>query len=212
MMSIYLQMQDYLSKISDPVVFELGVHWAEDTARIMSYCKDEPRYFGFEPDSRNVAIIDKRKYNLPYPFTLIDGAISDTDGEQTLYLSDGTHPVNHNQMTGANSIREPFVVVDRFKWIDFSKTAKTKTYRLDTFCEKHKVKKIDFIWSDIQGSEYDMIMGAGEMINNISMMFLEYSNLELYKGQKNLKEILNLLGDKWHIVAQTPTDILVKQK
>ena len=199
-MTIYDKIHTYLAHRKSPVIFEMGMHWGEDTRRIMSYCRDEPQeYYGFEPDPRNISSIDTYKYNLPYEFTLIQGAISDKDGESDFHLSDGTHLASGNQMTGANSLREPAVVLTKHPWISFDKKIKVKTYRLDTFCKDNNVDKIDFIWADLQGCEYDMLIGAGDMLNKIGMIFMEYSPLELYKGQKDLKAMLSLFDDSWEV-------------
>lgn len=211
-MNIYEKMHTFLAHLSNPVIFEMGVHWGEDTRRIMNYCTNEPRlYYGFEPDPRNIGTIHKHKYNLPYELLLVEGAISDQDGRSTFHLSDGENATNGNQMTGANSLRAPAEVLTRHSWISFEKEIEVATYRLDTFCQDHNIQKIDFIWADIQGSEYDMLKGAGDMLNNIGMLFLEYSPLELYKGQKDLKAILSLFDDRWEVVEITPTDVLIKQ-
>jgi hypothetical protein len=114
-------------------------------------------------------------------------------------------------MTGANSLREPAVHLTRHPWITFDKKINVKTHRLDTFCQDHNVDKIDFIWADLQGCEYDMLVGAGDMLNNIGMIFMEYSAFELYKGQKDLKAMLSLFDDKWQVLEITPTDVLIKQ-
>ena len=212
-MTIYDKIHNYLAHRKRPIIFELGMHWGEDTRRIMSYCNDEPKeYYGFEPDPRNISAIDISKYNFPYEFTLIQGAISDKDGESDFHLSDGTHLASGNQMTGANSLREPEVVLTRHPWISFDKKIKVKTYRMDTFCKNNNVDKIDFIWADLQGCEYDMLIGAGDMLNKIGMIFMEYSPLELYKGQKDLKAILSLFDDSWEVSEITDTDVLVKRR
>ena len=210
-MSIYHKIRDYLFNRKDLVIFEMGVHWAEDTKRMMNYCGKTPNlFYGFEPDPRNIDIINTKIPMLPYTLNLVHGAISDVDGVSNFYLSDGIN--NGNRMTGANSLREPKEVLQRHEWISFDEVIKVKTYRLDNFCNDHDIEKIDFIWADIQGSEYEMIVGAGDMLNNINMMLLEYSNHEIYKGQKNLDSILSLLDDNWEVIMQTPTDILIQQK
>ncbi len=210
-MNIYKHIYAYLQQIDDPIVFELGMHWAEDTIRIINSCKSSPAYYGFEPDSRNIKKINEQvqRYNLDV--NIIHGAISNQIGETTLYLSDGIHERSGNQMTGANSIRKPKEVVDRFKWIDFKGEETVKTYTIDQFCKDNGVDHIDFIWSDIQGCEYDMIEGALKMLPTIGMMLLEYSDIELYAGQKGLSDILKLLGSDWEVVVKTNADILVKK-
>jgi FkbM family methyltransferase len=203
---MYKYIQNYLSQIQNPTIFELGMHWGEDTMRMINWCNSTPDFHGFEPDPRNVKKIKER--NLPITFN--QAAISDQFGRTTLYLSDGLHPTNKNHMTGANSIRKPKEVKQKHKWIDFENTCEVETWTVDAYCEEYSIDKIDFIWSDIQGAEHDMLVGAKEMLPNIGLMMLEYSHYELYEGQKNLNEILTLLGSNWKVIEQNEFDILVR--
>ena len=116
-------------------------------------------------------------------------------------------------MTGANSIRKPKDVL-KIDWINFDKVIDVKTYTLDDIIlfYYYENKKIDFIWCDIQGAEYDMIQGAKKSIDNIGLMLLEYSVEELYEGQKGINDIMQLLGSDWEIVFKSPFDILVRNK
>ena len=214
-MSLRKHCKDFLEDKENPTVFELGVHWGEDTPYIASWCKGVTQYHGFEPDPRNLERIKEEWANWHpnnFQINLIDGAVSSEEGKGTLYLSDGVHALSGNVMTGANSLREPFEVINRFSWIDFSKTINVQKHTIDNYCNKNNISNIDFIWCDIQGCEYDMLLGAEKMLDNIGFMLLEYSDIELYKGQKFLKDILDLLGNKWELVAQDDWDIVVKNK
>lgn len=215
-MSIYNYIEGYIKTINKPVIFELGGHWGEDTHRLMYYSRDkQTKLFCVEPDIRNIKLIKSKKELSNYPdceFTLIEGAISKEMGTTKLYLSDGIHKASGNLMTGANSIRKPKEVLNRHSWIDFNESVDVNTYTIDYLCSENNIDHIDFIWSDIQGCEYDMIEGAKNMIDNIGLMLLEYSNVELYEGQKLLDDIIKLLGDNWELVIKTDCDVLVKNK
>ena len=206
--------KQFLEDIKDPTIFELGVHWGEDTNGIMSWCNGTVDYHGFEPDSRNIKEINKARSNWKpnNSYTIIHGAISDKECKTPLYLSDGIHALSGNRMTGANSIRKPHEVVKKFSWIDFSETEEVQTYTIDDYCVDKDIKNIDFIWSDIQGCEYDMLKGAENMLPYIGIMLLEYSEIELYKGQKSVNDMLSLLGDNWELVAKDSWDIVVRNK
>lgn len=215
-MQMYEYINNYISEISTPIIFELGGHWGEDTKRLITYTNQKKSIlFCVEPDPRNLLEIKKQNLqNLNHrcQLNLIDGAISNKVGNTTLYLSDGIHQLSGNQMTGANSIRKPKEVLQRHSWIDFDLTIDVETYTIDYLCEKNHIERIDFIWSDIQGCEYDMIEGAKNMIDNIGLMLLEYSDVELYEGQKSLDEIFNLLGNDWELIVKTNCDVLVRNK
>lgn len=211
---IYKYLQEILPLIKTPIIFELGVHWAEDTRRIMSLCQSDPIYYGFEPDKRNIKRI-KQEISLnplKYKFNLVEKAISNFIGLDTMYLSDGIHLLSGNQMTGASSILKPEKVLDKHKWIKFQEKQSVEVITLDEFCSKNMIYHIDFIWSDIQGSESNMIDGAKNILKKTRYIFMEYSNLELYKGQKNLSQMFTMLNEIAHfrIVEKYNTDVLLK--
>ena len=203
-----------IQNIVNPIIVELGVHWSEDTHRLMNLCSTPPRYYGFEPDPRNISTIKERQAQLPYKLNLVEGAVGEHDVVLDFHLSDGRHPNNGNQMTGANSIRPPKEVLKRHAWIDFGKKIKVRCYSLDRYCLLNKIDYIDFMWCDIQGAEYDMILGAREIMAKTKYALLEFSDVELYEGQKTLDEYMELLRKDadWEIVHTYSIDVLLQNK
>lgn len=48
---------------------------------------------------------------------------------------------------------------------------------------QEKIDKIDVIWMDIQGAEYLALLGMGDLIDSVKVIFTEVTYKELYKGQ-----------------------------
>ena len=134
--TMYEYIQNFLSQKENPTVFELGVHWAEDTLRLMGWCNNWANYHGFEPDSRNIKVARKTLAENNVDIHLNHTAISRDIGTATLYLSDGVHKKSGNRMTGANSIRKPKEVVEKHRWIDFEGTEKVETTSIDAYCKE----------------------------------------------------------------------------
>ena len=88
---------------------------------------------------------------------------------------------------------------------------------LDTFCKEHNIKKINFIWMDVQGAEDLVFKGAKELLTNnkIDYIYTEYSDRELYENQMNLKQITEGLPN-YEILdffnESGGTDVLLKNK
>jgi hypothetical protein len=70
---------------------------------------------------------------------------------------------------------------------------------------------IDFIWADIQGAEINLIKGGKNTFKNVKYFYTEYSNGNLYKGDKGLKGILKLLPN-FEIECDYQGDVLLKNK
>lgn len=210
MKSIYSHLSDNILVNSiKPTIIEIGVHWAEDTARIMRFCNGMNKYIGFEPDPRNIEIIKKQK--LKYPIELHESAIGNVSKEIDFYLSDGINSVSKTRMTGANSIKKPSeTLLKRYTWINWLEPIKVKCVKLDDVIKWDTI--IDFLWADMQGAEFDMIQGGKNTLLSTRYMYLEYSEDEIYEGQKKLDDYMNLLnsyGD-FDIVSIYKTDVLIK--
>ena len=197
-----------LAGVASPVIVEAGVHYAESTRGIMSACRGVPRYFGFEPDPRNIVRIKAAIPKLPFPLILIEKALGEVNGDLTFHQSEGNCYQNNREMTGAGSICKPQYVLQKHPWITFEKQITVKCVTLDTFCSAKKVKAIDFIWADLQGAEYRMLRGATKILRTTKAILLEYSEHELYAGQRSLTDCLALLrrsGD-WKLIQRFRCD------
>lgn len=67
---------------------------------------------------------------------------------------------------------------------------------LDSLVKKNKIKNIDFIKIDTQGSELDILEGATTVIKQAQFILLETQNLEFNKGAPLLDEVITKMK-KW---------------
>lgn len=65
---------------------------------------------------------------------------------------------------------------------------------IDEYCKINNLKP-DVLLMDTQGSEYDILEGAKTVLSNVQAISTEWSAIELYKGQKLLSDIENILGE-----------------
>jgi FkbM family methyltransferase len=207
---VFTYIKKMLSDVSDPTFIEIGARKGEDTERLLSVLIGEPDYHLFEPDPYNFNDIMLND-NLSH-ITKNMAAVSDINGKAEFYTSGGRHPNNGGMMTGAGSLRKPKDVLDRHSWIVFKKGDSVNTLRIDDYCESQGIEMIDFIWADMQGAEYDMLVGAEKMIPKTRFMLLEYSEYELYEGQKKLEDYMELLNknSSWELVHKFSIDALIQ--
>jgi len=81
-----------------------------------------------------------------------------------------------------------------------SSPIKVKTIRLDTWYKESGLEVIDFIWSDVEGSERDMINGAKETLKNTRYLYCEYNEKEMYEGMALLPELIELVAPCFEVV------------
>lgn len=71
--------------------------------------------------------------------------------------------------------------------------------RFDTFCRAHAIAQIDFMHLDVEGAEYEVLVGLGEL--RPSLIFLETISRELWIGAKSSAQVHQLLSRMGYCVA-----------
>jgi FkbM family methyltransferase len=65
---------------------------------------------------------------------------------------------------------------------------------LDQFCLENNISKIDFIKIDVEGFEYFVLLGGGEVIQKSKpILFIELDDNNLRENNKSAKELIDLL-------------------
>ncbi len=73
------------------------------------------------------------------------------------------------------------------------KEIKVRATTLDKWCEENKIKHIDIIWMDAQGSELLVLQGAKKMLNNTRIIMTEVGLQPYYQGHTLKADIDKLL-------------------
>lgn len=210
MKNIYSYLKQIFHNKKNLIVFELGVHIGQDTEKLIKQLNIN-KYFGFECDPRNIKVLKKK--NIDKHINLIEKAISKDSGVANFYKSNGKSKNSKRNNTASSSLFEPATeLYKRWSWIFFESAILVETISLDDFCNNLDIKYINFIWCDIQGGEHDMILGGQNILKNTKYLYTEYSDAELYIGQKKLNDILNALPGDWNIIKDFKSDVLLENK
>jgi len=120
--------------------------------------------------------------------------------------------INTENYYGSSSINEPKEVLTYWPEMTFEKK-QIESIKLDTYVNQNNLQDriIDFIWADIQGAEVNLIKGGKNTFKNVRYFYTEYSNGNLYKGDKGLNGILKLLPN-FEIECDYKGDVLLKNK
>jgi hypothetical protein len=71
---------------------------------------------------------------------------------------------------------------------------KVNVRRLDTAMSAHGIDKVDFVKLDLQGGEYNALLGMGSLLRTVNWMWIEFSNQP---------HLLDLLADQGFILFDT---------
>ena len=115
----------------------------------------------------------------------------------------------------SGSIRPPLEHIERYPWVKFRSAGKFPIITLDEFCSSVELNSIDMqiglIWMDVQGAEGDVLLGGPDTLSRTKFVYAEYSSVELYSGQANLKTLCRLLPD-FRIRKIWADDVLFENK
>jgi FkbM family methyltransferase len=66
-------------------------------------------------------------------------------------------------------------------------------FRLDTLFKSRDISKYNYWVVDVQGSEYEVLKGAGKLLNNVKVIEIEVSTRNEYLGGAKYKEVREIL-------------------
>lgn len=219
-MTVFEHFKNAIAQSAKPVVYEFGACDGYHTNELLNILRQANKlfvYHTFEPVESLIPSIEAACRNHIGLFSLHQCAVGAKDESgKKLYQSNG-------QYYGSSSIRKPKQVFEFWKDMAFEE----KTCEVVTFDSHIKAVGlsdtiIDFVWSDIQGAEIDLIKGGQLAFKNVRYFFTEFNNYELYEGQLyNQEELLKMLPDfeiveEYYEVAEDGTknlnDVLLKNK
>ena len=177
------------------IVFDIGCFIGNFSRKIRKKFPDG-LFFLFDPNP-NLKIDDFNHYRL---------ALSNSAKERIYYLN--------NFFPGGGSSLSPNAKNDflwnltrkiiTFKfWKDYSEH-KVNTITLDKFCEEKKIKHIDILKIDVDGTELEVLLGGDKMLNMVKIILVEVNDTKSKFKEKFIK-VKNLLEKKYNFK-------LVKQK
>lgn len=113
-------------------------------------------------------------------------ALSNKIGTATFHIAE--NPKKIGKICQAGTIMAP---KDRLQKspIIYPKTIEVQTTTIDLWAHENNIKKVDFMWLDLQGHELAVLMAAPLIVRNTSLIFLEVNFIEAYQDQPTPQEI-----------------------
>lgn len=216
-MEIFDRFIQIINPVESPVIFEFGTCDGQHTNIMCSVLKQmnkKFKYHAFEGDPRIIPNFWKNNANHAMEIKLNQAAIGNTDGEVIFNLSGGveSRPGHFKQaFYGSSSIKKPKKTNEYWPDMTFEES-KVRCYKFDTYYNEVNPGLIDFIWSDIQGAEKELIEGGQEALSKTRYLYTEYNQGDSYEGEISLSEIIEILPGTWSIVEDYGHDVLLKNE
>ncbi len=207
-------LHEILGTLPNATVIEAGAYDGETTLFIYNSLATPPRsYTVFEPDPRNfkqtqafyAAVLQLKDV------ALFPCALGAANGEAPMYLSHDKRNVH-----GSSSLRDPanhkLHVPEIFHDLEPSEKVKVLTYDMVVSGLALKgIKTVDFLFTDIEGSERDLIEHGREGLARTRYWYTEFWTVTPppYAGMWLKDELLaNLPG--WEVVKCFENDMLLR--
>jgi FkbM family methyltransferase len=184
------------------VVFDVGAHIGELTLLFSRFVGQRGQVHAFEASSsvfeRSRAVCEAaRRKNVILNHT----AITDKQGIVELYVYDDDH-------SGWNTLaKRP--LKERGINVEPLGTEQVQSTTVDIYCEQNSIEQIDLLKIDVEGAEYQVLLGARRMLQEkrICCCVFEFGRtcFDMGNDPKHLEEYLRDLGYKTHnIVPGSP--------
>lgn len=177
----------------DPVVVEAGAHNGTDT-RELSKAWPDGTIYAFEPIPslfKNLTGVERFCDNVKSH----QMALGPETGTAVFHVSGGTSD-------GSSSLKPPKEHITYHPNVSFQSSIKVDVMTLDDWAQKNNVKKVDFMWLDMQGSELDMLKASPRMLATTRAIYTEVSMVELYEGCPLYDEVRAWLESKGFVVVR----------
>ncbi|MGE0669671.1 MAG: FkbM family methyltransferase [Parachlamydiales bacterium] len=189
----------------DPIIVEAGAHEGSDTKRL-SHLWKKGRVFAFEPSPDVYKGLRERmvKYKNVKTYPI---ALGDRVGTADFYPSQPTSEATTVKTNAQGSLLPPSD--DNWCWpeIGFGKPVSVPVTTLDKWAKQQGIKKIDFLWLDMQGSELSMLKASPEILKTVQVIQIEVSKKPFYANTPVADEVQSWLeAEGFFTVYMTPEE------
>jgi len=177
----------------DPVILEAGACSGEDTVELSKFWS-QGEIHAFEPVPalyRSLLGRTKGRKNV-YCYPL---GLSGTSGWQQMHISGGR---NENSSSLLAPAEEYF---EFHSGITFSHAATVPTTTLSEWARNNDVRKIDFMWLDMQGGELEALASSPEIVRTATAIYSEVWLKRLYQGCPTYQEFREFMEAQGFVVS-----------
>ena len=174
--------QKFKSKNDVEVIFDIGACHALESVEFAKKYKNA-KIFTFEANPNTYQICLENAKDYP-SINLINKAVNDFDGVCKFYPIDKDKTITtwEDGNQGASSLYKANGAYDAIeKYVQYE--IEVPCIRIDTFCKKNNLDKIDVVWMDLQGAELKALKSMGSILDTVQVIHTELEMNPMYENQ-----------------------------
>jgi FkbM family methyltransferase len=187
-LKIDISVSHFLLKVSEVMdlgdiktIFDIGSLNGIESVKFTEKLSQHVNVYNFEPNEesyKNVLISTEGNASI----ITNKLAVSNFNGKSDFYMT--------YENMGGSSLLEPMILYKT--GYDNHKTT-VDVVQLSDWCPKNNVDAIDLMWIDVQGSEFNIFKGMGDLLNTVKGIYVECSNIPYYHGASHKDDVINYL-------------------
>jgi FkbM family methyltransferase len=163
-------LQLYLPK--NPVILDCGAHDGTDSIELIEILGGSLHAIEAVPQIYKGLLYNVAGFKNIHTYNLVLGA---NNGKINFYVS-------HGNNGASSSFLKPKLHMSDHPEITFEETIELPCLMLDEWAAQNNIKKIDFMWLDMQGAEKLVINASKTIIKTVKAIFCEVSTRETYES------------------------------
>lgn len=168
----------------NPVIVEGGAHSGLNTLTLVSIWPKATVY-AFEPHPQLFLRLKEKVFGYSN-IICFPCALSYQTGKAKFYVSG---PV----FDQSSSLLEPKEHLSSYPQVAFNDSIEVETINLDEWAKSSMVNHIDLLYLSLQGSEFDVLRAAPEIIKQTKCIYLHIAYCQLYEGSHLFGEVRSWL-------------------
>jgi FkbM family methyltransferase len=184
-------------KINNPIFFDVGANIGNYSVELKTYFPNSTIY-SFEPSEKAYKeFFNKKIQNI----NVYNVGIGEKDGKLAYYNYKSDVGSEHGSL-----YKEVFTNIHNSNNIV---KKEVKIITLDDFCNKNKLKKINFLKIDTEGSELNVLKGSKKLIkeNKIDIIQFEFNVMNIV-SRTFMNDYYEILGDNYDFYRLLPKGML----
>lgn len=186
-------------RIKDPIYIDIGAHKGKFVQNFIKIYK-RGKFYITEPNSSIYTYL-KKKFR-SNQIKIFDYAIGNFNEKKKMQINsvDLTNTLSKINKNSKYFKFKNFILSLKKNISNKSLTKIVNVITLDKFCKINKIKYIDILKVDVEGSEFEVLKGAKKIIKKTNFVIIEIQNNKMYRNYSKYKIDLFLKKNNFKII------------